>query len=108
VAPVIIVVDNDKDEEDNGVIPSGVSTIVGIVPVVFVVNGDNGNEGDGIIFLRMALLEPKKLGLSDFSSDSPTFPPLAWRTRRPCPKNVMRCGPKCNVFVASLRNRADW
>ena len=104
--PVIVVVDDDKDKEDDGVILSGVSAVVGIVPVIFVVDNDNNNEDNGIILLilRMALLEPQKTRTLQFSLNSPTFPPLAWRTRRPRPKNVMRCGPKCNIFVASLRN----
>jgi hypothetical protein len=82
-APVMVVVDNDKGKEVDGVILSGVSAIFGIVPVVVIVDDDNDNKDDSIILLRMALLEPKKLGLSNFSSDSPTFPLLAWRRRRP-------------------------
>ena len=85
-APVIVVVDYDKNKEDDGVILSGVSAVVGIVPAVFVVNDNNDIEDDGIILLRMALLEPKKtrtlqlfLGLSNFSSisfeDKETTPP---------------------------------
>jgi hypothetical protein len=72
-----VAVDKDKDKEDNGLILSGVSAIVGIVPVVFVVDDNNDNEDDGIILLRMALLDPQKtrtlqlfFGLSDFSSVS--------------------------------------
>ena len=76
-APVIVVVDDNKDKKDDGIILSGISAVVGIVPVVFVVDDDNNNEDDGIILLRMALLEPQKtqtlrlfLGLSKFSSVS--------------------------------------
>ncbi len=41
--------DDDKDEEDNGVILSGVSAIVSIVPDVVVVVDNNNKEDNGII-----------------------------------------------------------
>jgi hypothetical protein len=97
-APVIVVVDENKDKEDDGVILSGINTIVGIVPVVVVVNDDNDNEDNGIILLRMALLEPKKTWTLRLFLDSPTFPPLAWRTRRPRAKKCDALWPKMQHF----------
>ena len=56
MAPVVVVVDNDKDKEDDGVILSGVSAVVGIVPGIVVVDDDNDEEGDGIILSGISIV----------------------------------------------------
>ena len=57
---IVVVVDNDKDKEDNGVILSGVSAIVGIVPVVVVVVVvvivNNEEDDDGIILSGISIV----------------------------------------------------
>ena len=106
-APVIVIVDDNKDKENNGVILSGVSAVVGIVPVVFVVDYDNDNEDNGIILLRMALLEPKRnwtlqlfLGFSNFFSPS-------LEDKETAPKKCDALWPKMQHFCGVSKEHAS-
>ena len=56
VAPVVVIVDDGKDKEDDGIILSGVSAVVSIVPVVVVVDDDNNEEDDGIILSGISVV----------------------------------------------------